>query len=44
MAAPWNTTGHYIFALWVSSFFPRLISAVAHWMSAVRTSTHRVAW
>jgi len=29
--------GHYIFALWflLSSFFPRLISAVAHWMSTI---------
>ena len=38
MAALWNRTGHYIFALWfllLSSifFFPRLISAVAEWMS-----------
>jgi len=38
MAALWNRTGHYIFALWFLSssscsfFFPRLISAVADWM------------
>jgi len=39
MAALWNTAGHYVFALWFlsSSFFfiPRLISAVADWMSAI---------
>jgi len=39
MAAVWNRTGHYIFALWFlsssSSFFPRLISAVAEWMSTI---------
>jgi len=42
MAALWNTAGHYIFALWLllsiyllSSFFPRLISAVADWVSAI---------
>jgi len=37
MAALWNRAGHYIFALWFlsSSFFPRLISAVAEWMSTV---------
>jgi len=37
MAALCNRTGHYIFALWflLSSFFPRLISAVADWMSAI---------
>jgi len=36
MAALWNKAGHYIFAMWFlsfSSFFPRLISAVAEWMS-----------
>jgi len=38
MAALWNRAGHYIFALWflsffTSFFFPRLISAVAGWMS-----------
>jgi len=48
MAALCSTAGHYIFALWFllssssssfsSSFFPRLISAVAEW-----TSTHDVA-
>jgi len=35
MATLWNTAGHYIFMLWFLSciFFPRLISAVADWMS-----------
>jgi len=35
----WTMAGHYIFALWFLSFFlsffPRLISAVADWMSTV---------
>jgi len=42
MAAIWNRAGHYIFALWflsssffISFFFPRLISAVADWMSTI---------
>jgi len=38
MVALWNRAGHYIFALWLlllSFFIPRLISAVAHWMSAI---------
>jgi len=38
MAALWNRAGHYIFALWFLSFsifFPRLISAVAEWMSTI---------
>jgi len=42
MAALCNRTGRYIFALWflsssffLSIFFPRLISAVADWMSAI---------
>jgi len=38
MVALWNRADHYIFALWFllsSSFFPRLISAVADWMSAI---------
>jgi len=40
MAALWNRAGHYIFMLWFLScmnlsFFPRLISAAAHWMSTV---------
>jgi len=39
MAALCNRTGHYIFALWFLSFFffffPRLISAVADWMSTI---------
>ena len=39
MAALWNRADHYIFALWflllLLSFFPRLISVVADWMSAI---------
>jgi len=37
MAALWNRAGHYIFILLLvlSSFFPRLISVVADWMSAI---------
>jgi len=39
MAALRNTCGHYIFILWflLSSFFfyPRVISAVADWMSTI---------
>jgi len=41
MATLWNRAGHYIFALWfllsfnLSSFFPRLFSAVADWMSTI---------
>ena len=40
MAALRSRCGHYIFALWFLlllflSFFPRLISAVADWMSAI---------
>jgi len=41
MAALWNRAGHYIFALWfllsflLSSFFPRLISAIGDWMSGI---------
>jgi len=39
MAALWNRTGHYVFALWFllssSIFFPRLISAIADWMFAI---------
>jgi len=38
----WNRAGHFIFALWflllsiyLPSVFPRLISAVADWMSAI---------
>jgi len=44
MAALCNRAGHYIFALWflLLSFFPRLISAVADWMSTI-LSTHGVA-
>ena len=37
MVALWNRADHYIFMLWfLSSFFPRLISAAAHWMSTIR--------
>jgi len=40
MVALWNSADHYIFALWFlllssSIFFPRLISAVVYWMSAI---------
>ena len=39
MVALWNRADHYIFMLWfvllLSSFFPRLISAAADWMSAI---------
>ena len=41
MAALHSRYGHYIFALWflssffLSCFFPRLISAVADWMSTI---------
>jgi len=38
MAALCNRAGHYIFALWfllLSFLFPRLISAVADWMSTI---------
>jgi len=41
MVALWNMADRYIFILWFlllllsSSFFPRLISAVADWMSAI---------
>jgi len=38
MAARWNRAGHYIFALWfllLLSFFPRLISAITDWRSAI---------
>jgi len=40
MAALWNRAGHYIFALWfffffLSSFSPRLFSAVGDWMSTI---------
>jgi len=36
MVALWNRADHYIFILWfLLSFFPRLISAVAEWMSAI---------
>jgi len=39
MTALRSRCGHYIFALWflllLSSFFPRLISAIADWMSTI---------
>ena len=36
MVALWNRADHYIFALWLLLLlFPRLISAVADWMSAI---------
>jgi len=43
MASLWSRTGHYIFALWClsvflsiyHSFFPRLIAAIADWMSTI---------
>ena len=39
MVALWNRADHYIFALWFllssSLFFPRLISALGDWMSAI---------
>jgi len=35
MAAMHSRCGHYIFALWFVLFFPRLIIAVADWMSAI---------
>jgi len=35
MAALRSRCGHYIFVLWFISFFPRLISAVANWMSTI---------
>ena len=42
-----NRADHYIFTLWfLLSFFlsfPRLISAVGDWMSAILPSTHGVA-
>jgi len=39
MVTLWNRADHYIFMLWffllLPSFFPRLISAAADWMSAI---------
>jgi len=36
MVALCNRADHYIFVLFLlSSFFPRLISAVGHWMSTI---------
>ena len=35
MAALWNRAGHYIFSFFFLLFFPRLISAVADWMSTI---------
>ena len=35
-----NRAGHYVFALWfLSSFFPRLISAVRDWMFTILPHT-----
>jgi len=44
MAALHSRCGHYIFVLWcLSSFFiPRLISAIAHWMSARGVAVVRI--
>jgi len=42
MVALWNRETMYIFMLWfvlLSSFFPRLISAAADWMSAILPHT-----
>jgi len=41
MAALWNRAGHYIFMLWFIFFFPRLVSAAAHWMSTI---LRHMAW
>jgi len=35
MVALWNRADHYIFMLWFLLLFPRLISAVTDWMSAI---------
>jgi len=37
VVALWNSADHYILALWflLLLFFPRLISAIADWMSAI---------
>jgi len=35
MAALCSRCGHYIFALWFLSFYPRLISSAADWMSTI---------
>jgi len=35
MVALWNRADHYIFILFLLSFFPRLISAVGDWMSTI---------
>ena len=50
MAALCNRAGHYIFALWlllsffysIFFYFPRLFSAVAHWMSSIGLRPHMV--
>jgi len=44
MVVLWNRADHYIFALWFLLsiyllFLPRLISAVADWMSAILPHT-----
>jgi len=46
MVALWNRADHYIFILWFLSifylsFFPRLISAAARWMSTI---LRRMMW
>ena len=35
MVALWNRADHYVFILFILSFFPRLISAVRDWMSTI---------
>ena len=45
MVALWNRADHYIFILWfllLLLFFPRLILAIAEWMSAILAYTHGV--
>ena len=44
MAALWNKASHHIVAIWfLSSFFPRLISAVTDWMTTIHLHNHGVA-
>ena len=46
MVALWNRADHYILPcgyFFLSSFFPRLISAVADWMSAILPHMVRVS-
>jgi len=45
MVALWNRADHYVFIMWfllLSSFFPRLISAVPCRLDVCHTSTHGV--